>query len=371
MIEIKDKTDCCGCSACVQICPLRCIQMESDEEGFMYPRTDPSKCVNCGLCNKVCPVINKKTSVQPVKVYASKNNDLKTRDESSSGGMFTPLAEAIIRRGGAVFGVSFDKEWNAVHTYTLGIDGIAAFRSSKYMQSRIGTAFIDTRALLEEGKDVLFSGTPCQIAGLKLFLRKEYPNLYTVEILCHGAPSPLVWQKYLDNKKREYHCSGIRRVNFRDKQEGGWRQYRLVIEFCNGDVYSCSHKKDPYFKGFLKNLYLRPSCYDCKCKLGRSGSDIVLGDYWNIDNVLPEYNDKKGTSLLLVNTEKGNALLESISADIDSIETGYKECIGKNGGFAEHIPVPGNRKKFFRKLEKDKMRFPIRISLKERIRKSL
>lgn len=370
MIEIKEKTDCCGCSACVQICPCHCIQMKNDREGFMYPHTDLSKCKDCGLCNKVCPIINRKPAVQPVRVYAARNNNPGTREESSSGGIFTPLAETIIRRGGAVFGVSFDREWNAVHTCARNMEEISAFRGSKYMQSSVGKAFIDTRTFLQDGKDVLFSGTPCQIAGLKLFLRKEYPNLFTVEILCHGAPSPMVWQKYLDIKKRAHHCSGIRNINFRNKQEG-WKQYRMVIEFCNGDIYTCSHKKDPYFKGFLKNLYLRPSCYACKCKHGRSGSDIVLGDYWNIDNVLPEYNDKKGTSLLLVNTEKGNALLESISADIDSIETGYKECIGKNGGFAEYVPVPADRKRFFRRLEKNSntRSFPVGISLKERIRK--
>lgn len=170
-----------------------------------------------------------------------------------------------------------------------------------------------------------------------------------MEILCHGVPSPKVWQKYLDGRKKKHHCSRIIRINFRDKGKG-WKRYRLVIEFENGKTYAMSHKRDRFLKGFLKNLYLRPSCYTCKCKNGRSGSDITLADHWNIDKVLPGYNDGRGTSLVLVNTDKGASLLQSAAARIECIGTGFEECIGRNGGFTENIPVPRGRERFFKKL---------------------
>lgn len=341
--------DCCGCSACAQTCPRQCIRMIPDSEGFEYPHVDLTACIDCGLCSLVCPVLKQNTAKTPLQAYAAKNNDEETRRLSSSGGVFTSLAESVLKRGGVVFGASFDRNWDTVHTYTGNMDGLSAFRGSKYTQSRIGTSYRDAETFLNEGREVLFSGTPCQIAGLKGFLRKDYSRLFTVEILCHGVPSPKVWQKYLDGRKKKHHCSRIIRINFRDKGKG-WKRYRLVIEFENGKTYAMSHKRDRFLKGFLKNLYLRPSCYTCKCKNGRSGSDITLADHWNIDKVLPGYNDGRGTSLVLVNTDKGASLLQSAAARIECIGTGFEECIGRNGGFTENIPVPRGRERFFKKL---------------------
>ena len=368
MIDIKDKKDCCGCSACAQICPKQCIKMLSDDEGFAYPSVDKDACIGCGLCERVCPIINSGDAKRPLKVYASKNSDEEVRADSSSGGVFSAIAGDVIRRGGVVFGVSFDDVWNSVHTYTEDLAGLASFRGSKYLQSRIGQSYAQVKSFLQSGREVLFSGTPCQIAGLHGFLRKQYPNLLTVEILCHGVPSSKVWQRYLDCKKKEYSCDAIRRINFRDKKSG-WAGYNVTIEFANGMVYERSHKKVPYFRGFIRNLYLRPSCYECKCKNGRSGSDIIIADYWNINNVLPEYNDDKGVSLVLINTEKGASLFGSLSESLDCVETGYEECIGTNKGFAEHLPVADARAAFFRKLNGSASgsSFPVKSGLMERL----
>lgn len=201
MINIKEKHNCCGCSACVQVCPKQCISMSADNEGFLYPQIDTAICIDCGLCEKVCPVINQNEPREPLAVYAANNNNEDIRLKSSSGGIFTLLAEQIISEGGVVFGARFNENWEVVHDYTEAIEGLEPFRGSKYVQSIIGDNFIKAKQFLTDGRKVLFSGTPCQIAGLKKFLRKEYENLLTVEVVCHGVPSPMVWRDYLDYKR--------------------------------------------------------------------------------------------------------------------------------------------------------------------------
>lgn len=218
MITIKDKQDCCGCGACAQRCPQSCIKMIEDKEGFLYPQINISACINCNLCNKVCPIINKNNPQNPIYSYAAINTNDEIRLRSSSGGLFSAFSEAILNQGGIVFGAKFNQNWEVIHGYTETIDNLYQFRSSKYVQSIIGNCYIQTEKFLKTGKIVLFSGTPCQISGLKHFLKKEYENLITVEILCYGVPSPLAWESYLrsiSNKK-----SSITDINFRDKSTG-------------------------------------------------------------------------------------------------------------------------------------------------------
>ena len=197
MITITDKSKCCGCNACVQACPKQCIEMHEDDEGFLYPRVDTTRCIDCGKCEKVCPVINQAEPHRPIKVYAAINPDEEIRRQSSSGGIFTLLAEQTIKEGGVVFGARFDESWQVTHDYTESIEGLASLRGSKYVQSCIGDTFLKAEAFLKQGRKVLFTGTPCQISGLKKYLHKEYENLLTVDFVCHGVPSPLIWQKYL------------------------------------------------------------------------------------------------------------------------------------------------------------------------------
>ncbi len=197
MINIIDKQDCCGCWACVQVCPRQCISMHEDEEGFLYPKVDVSACMACGLCDKVCPEINQSKPKRPQNVYAAINPDNAIREQSSSGGIFTMLAERTIESGGVVFGARFDEKWDVVHDYTETVDGLAAFRGSKYVQSRIGECYRQAGQFLKAGREVMFSGTPCQIAGLKKYLQREYDNLLAVDVVCHGVPSPKVRRVYL------------------------------------------------------------------------------------------------------------------------------------------------------------------------------
>ena len=323
MLQLTDKQDCCGCHACASVCARHSINMQEDNEGFLYPVVDASTCSDCGLCEKVCPVINQDEPRKPLKVYAAKNRNEEVRIMSSSGGIFTPLAETVIRDGGVVFGAKFDKDWNVVHAWTDTIEGIANFRGSKYVQSTIGNTYREAREFLKQGRKVLFSGTPCQIAGLKKFLRKEYDNLLTVDVVCHGVPSLLVWREYLKeiSKGKE-----ILKIDFRDKKIG-WKNYRVVVKG-NDDIVDQPFNENIFMKGFLRNLYLRPSCYACTARSGKSGSDISIADFWGVQNYYPEFDDDKGIGLVLVNTEKGRISYGQLNAC--SIETTYEQGLAQN-----------------------------------------
>ena len=241
MIHITDKSKCCGCNACVQICPKQCIQIQEDGEGFLYPLVDVDMCVDCKLCEKVCPIITPNEPQKPVKVYAAKHKDDEIRLKSSSGGIFTLLAEQIIDEGGVVFGARFDEYWEVMHDYTETKEGLAVFRGSKYVQSRIGNTFQQAENFLKQGRKVMFTGTPCQIAGLRRFLRKEYENLLAVDFVCHGVPSPKVWRMYLDETLARQGIGKntvlshamlrqkfIRSVEFRSKSTG-WKKYSFAL----------------------------------------------------------------------------------------------------------------------------------------------
>ncbi len=333
MIDIKYTKDCCGCWACIQVCPKKCINMSEDNEGFLYPGIDLSLCINCGLCEKVCPVIHQGKERIPLKVYAAKSCNERIRLESSSGGVFTLLAEKIITSGGVVFGARFDSNWEVVHDCVESIDALSALRGSKYVQSRIEDTFKKAECCIKEGREVLFCGTPCQISGLKLFLRKEYDNLIAVDFICHGVPSPGVWRQYLDEEFGMSERSEDRGKNtvlpspkalpilgisFRDKQSG-WKKYSFVVRGRsalkadkNSVLLSDRHYDNPFMKAFLSDLILRPSCYCCPAKGGKSGSDITLADYWGIQNVFPDFDDDKGVSAVMVNTLKGKRLFDML-----------------------------------------------------------
>ena len=358
MIDIKDKKDCCGCHACFTVCAKHCITMQSDEEGFLYPVVDKNACTDCGLCEKVCPVINQSEPRKPLKVYAAKNKNEEIRRQSSSGGIFTLLAEKVIAEGGVVFGARFDEEWNVVHSWADTIEGIAAFRGSKYVQSTIGDTYREAKDFLKQGRKVLFSGTPCQIAGLKKYLRKEYDNLLTVDVVCHGVPSPLVWRTYLDETRKRLRAKRgagknsvplsmdelpvITGISFRDKTNG-WKKYGFHLRYAASEAaentVSASAIKEEkivlepftnniFMKGFLANLYLRPSCYACAVRSGKSGSDISIADFWGVHNFYPEFDDDKGVGLILLNSEKGELGYDAVEAK--SIEATYEEGLTGN-----------------------------------------
>lgn len=312
MIHIDDKKDCCGCGACAQRCPKRCISMQEDGEGFLYPRIDLSLCIDCGLCEKVCPVLHQDAPREPLAVYAAKNPDETVRLSSSSGGIFTLLAEQTLSCGGVVFGARFNERWEVVHGYTETVDGLAAFRGSKYVQSRMGDSYRECEQFLKQGREVLFSGTPCQIAGLHRYLRKGYDRLLTVDIICHGVPSPGVFRRYLAEMKEMIVRKNrideviIKDISFRNKRLG-WKKYSFSLTYSIPQkdgvekmmVHSESKYKNVFLKGFVRDLYLRPSCHACPAKAFKSGSDMTIGDFWAINTYLPGKNDHRGHSLCM------------------------------------------------------------------------
>lgn len=355
MIKIVNKEKCCGCEACVQICAKHCISFDEDSEGFRYPKVDMSLCVDCGLCEKVCPVLNPSEERVPEKSYAARNDNESELLLSSSGGMFVLLAKSVIRQGGVVFGAMFDEEWNVVHGYAETENGIKSFMGSKYVQSRIGFTYTEVRDFLKQGRKVLFSGTSCQIAGLKRFLRKDYDNLLTVDVICHGVPSPKVWRMYLDEIKKEAAKDAkISDISFRNKRLG-WRKFSFVLNMDNADKANETeefiadfHRDNPYMKAFLANLILRPSCAKCPAKGGRSQSDITLADFWGIWNVKPEMYDDKGTSLVLVNSLKGENVIKELGIDITEVE--FERAIASNHAWNSSVLIHPSHGHFFKTL---------------------
>lgn len=323
MIDIIDKKDCCGCEACTQICPVQCINVIHDGEGFMYPLVDMDRCVECGMCIDVCPVINPRESILPLAKYASINNDEHIRMKSSSGGVFFALAKQVIEKGGVVFGARFDEQWNVVHDYTETIEGLYAFMGSKYVQSSINDSFIIAEKFLKEERLVMFTATHCQIAGLRNFLGKDWDNLLAVDIICHGVPSNKIWQKYLQETFPE---EQIVSVKFRSKNEEGWGRYHINIDTVNMRK-SWLYKENPYQKALIENISLRPSCAACCAKKGNSGSDIMLGDYWGVKNISPYMDDDKGTSVVVLFTEKGKSYYQSLNLCSQEIKLKTNEKI--------------------------------------------
>lgn len=355
MIRIKHKSDCCGCEACVQRCPKRCISLHRDQEGFLYPLVDESICIDCGLCERVCPVINQGEPLKPLVAYAAKNQDESVRLSSSSGGVFTALAEQVIAQGGVVFGARFDESWNVVHDYVETVEGLSAFRGAKYAQSRIGLCFLQAETFLRQGRQVLFSGLPCQIAGLKKFLRKGYDNLITVDLFCHGVPSPLVWKRFLEEEVATPHTQ-LKSISFRDKASG-WKNYSFsyLQEDTDGvHLHRMLSVKNLFMRGFLTDLYLRPSCYHCPAKQCKSGSDLTIGDYWGIQQAHPGLDDDKGVSAVLVNTDKGAAILQTVQ-QVSLYESTFEKVVKCNPALIKSAQEPTKRSLFFELLNQRKI----------------
>lgn len=312
MIKIAKKEECTGCHGCYNVCPKKCIDMKFDEEGFLYPSVDSNKCVECGLCEKVCPIIHTvEVENEPIAIGCY-NKDEKIRMNSSSGGIFTLISELVIKSGGVVFGAEFDENYNVRHNYVDNMEDLHKFRGSKYVQSTIGSSYYDAKQFLEQGRQVLFSGTPCQIAGLKRYLQKDYDNLICQDIVCHGVPSTYVWEHYKTFIANGRKISGVK---FRDKSTG-WKTYSLQIDFDDGSLYKDIGNENCYIKGFVRDFYLRPSCYECKYKTLHRESDITLADFWGIEANVPELDDNKGTSLIFVNSDKGKDYFEKIKGKI-------------------------------------------------------
>lgn len=348
--KLKQKNlKCSGCTACFAICPKDAITMQADLEGFKYPVIDKSKCIDCGLCCKVCSLENMYGNFGEDKTsFACSAKDENFAKQSSSGGVFAILANMYIQEQAAIYGAAFDYNWNVCHIRVDKKDELKRLYTSKYVQSDMGNTFRQVKSDLDNGKKVLFAGTPCQVAGLKTYLQKDYLNLLAVDFICHGVPSPLVWQRYIDKLEQDLK-SKIKEISFRDKKDG-WKNYYFKLSIVNGDVFYEKHGDNTYMKGFLKDLYLRPSCYDCKFKTLQRASDITLADFWGIEKIIPDMNIDKGVSLCWPSSEKGKRALADVLKQTDYYEVKLKEAIRDNSAAVKSVGVHKNRDKFFKAL---------------------
>lgn len=317
--------------------------MKVDKMGFLYPSVDLASCIECHLCESVCPVIHQGTAREPLAAFAAINQDEDIRLKSSSGGIFTQLATIVFQKSGVVYGAMFNKHWEVIHDSVDSIEDIARLRGSKYVQSNINDSFLATKFNLDNGRIVLFSGTPCQISALRLFLKKDYTNLILVDVACHGVPSPLVWNDYL----KEFGVNSITSISFRDKRDG-WNDYAYVIKCGENEVLYQCHRKNIYSQGFLNDLTIRPSCFDCPAKAGKSGSDITLADFWGINSINCELNDNKGINLLLANTSRGLKMLYQLEKSyLEKVD--YAKAIQHNPAIVRSVLKPKSYDWFWRK----------------------
>lgn len=339
----------------MNICPKGCIAMEADIEGFLYPVTDNNTCIGCNACNRVCPVLKQRKTSKPLsfasrtKAYAAYYPDEDILANSSSGGAFTALASEILHSEGVVYGAAWEGDI-VKHIKIESISELNLLRGSKYVQSRVEMTFREIKEFLKQGRKVLFSGTPCQIAGLKAYL-PTLSNLILVEIACHGAPSPKVLQKYFDELHLQY--GEDIKLDFRSKPNGDWRDYRVTAQTAGIQHFSENQKENVFMKGFLRELYSRPICHECPFKSGASGADITLADFWGIEYVLPDFPSKSGVSLMLTHSEKGEMLLSEIDY-IKTQEVPVATAITMNGALINSETPHPERAYFFKNLDKYK-----------------
>ena len=340
----------------MNVCPKNAIKMTADCEGFLYPQIDKSLCIDCSLCSKVCPVINVKEDTPfQQKAYLVQNKDEKVRSESTAGGAFTAIADYVISKNGTVFGAGYDENFRVYHNGVKNKDQLFRFRNSKYVQSDTETTFSEVKSLLEKGEYVCYSGTPCQIEGLLAFLRKDYPRLITVDVVCRAVPSALVWEKYLEMQKEKY-GSDISNILFRDKRYGYKYSALTLKNNENKRIYSYGIDTDPMLRAFFSNICDRPSCYECKFKKRYRVSDLTLWDCFAVSKFDKKLDDDKGTTRMLIHTEKGRQVFEDIkeaftyaAVDADEVVKDVNEmlhCVTMNPKreqFFYDIDLPGNK----------------------------
>lgn len=369
MIQIIDKSDCCGCSACSSICPKKCINMKEDEEGFLYPEIDKSKCVDCGICEKICPIHNPLRGKGVPDIYAVQNNDSETLYQSASGGMFTAIALKIEEKKGYVFGAVYDENFLVKHFGTDDRKQFYRFRSSKYVQSNPGNCFIEVKELLDKGVYVCYSGTPCQIAGIKSYLKKDYENLFTVDVVCKGVASPEVLKQYTDMMSRKY--GKIVGMNFKRKTYG-YHSSTMSVDFAGGRTYSRGGITDYMMRSFRANICMRPSCYKCSFKGESRVSDMTLFDCWHYEQLTGKKDNDKGYTAVMVHTEKGKRMLE-LCRDVVSVdEIEFEKSVEFDGIMISNCTdYNPKREKYLELLRENGLESAVKecipISLKEKV----
>lgn len=352
MINIQNKVDCCGCNACGDVCAHKAITFKTDNEGFWYPEVDKEKCVDCGLCEKVCPIINidtlkKNDFIEPI-CYAAIHKNYEVRFDSTSGGMFSAFAEKFYRDKGYVGGAIYNDDWSVKQYISADKADLPKLRSSKYQQSSFEGFYRQVRDLVKQGEKVLVCGSPCQMAALRAFLNhKDYENLLILDYVCRGINSPLVAQKFNEYLERK-HGSKITYKKAKNK-EFGWRSLTTKVRFANGDNEYMTKENSIFNRGYLQtNAYCRPSCYDCKFKGFPRMADITLADFWGIENYDKSLDDNIGTSMVLINSEKGRRFFEAIEQKIRCVKLYYEDAIKGNVALLNSLPPSKvDREKFF------------------------
>lgn len=362
MIEIKNKAECSGCGACRAACPKKCITMQLDEEGFLYPVVDKAQCVNCGICENVCPFQNsEKANVLETYGFNAKEDEL--RKNSSSGGVFSLLAEDVISRDGIVYGIVLTEDCQkAIYAEASTKEELAKLRGSKYVQAETGDVYASVQQHLKAGQEVLFTGTPCQVNGLKKYLRRDYENLICMDIICHGAPSQKIWQSAL-RAVEEKNGFEISSVNFRNKKNG-WKAFGICYTDTKGEARFVSRGDDPYMFMFLDDCCLRPSCYACKAKQANM-ADLTIGDLWGVQEIVPSLNDDKGTSSVIIRTDKGAKIFNAIKQKGLCEAVSYDAVAEKNPAEYKSVARPSRREHFYEDLERQNFQWMIKKYCRE------
>ena len=351
-VEITSKEDCCGCTACANICPNEAITMIADKEGFLYPSIDEKRCVDCGMCQKICPIMKQQFFNNfKQKAFLFQNKNEKIRKESTSGGFFSAISEYVINKGGIVIGASFDNDWKVIHTMANNSRELCKFRKSKYVQSNLGKMYTKIKEQLNRGTLVCFSGTPCQVAGLKSYLQWDYDNIILIDIMCHSVPSPLYFEKYKKYICDKLNAKKILDINFRDKRKFGYKYPMMTIETDNG-IYSEGIDTDPYLRAFFKDYSVRPSCYNCKFKTQKRVSDITIWDCFNISEIDKSFDDDKGTTRMLIHSKKGLNILNQLK-DVKYKEINVKTATNEVCEMINSVRYNNKRNAFFDDLSKN------------------
>ncbi len=349
---------CTGCAACAAVCPVGAVSMTADSEGFSHPQIDLKRCTGCNLCRRVCPIKNPLPSMPAKteqnefpKVLAAWHIDPALRKASSSGGVFSALAESILAREGVVAGVTLDQELTACHILIEKPEDIKLLQGSKYVQSRLTPSlYHQIRGYLLKSRPVCFAGTPCQVAGLRAYLQKDYPNLYCCDLACHGVPSPLFFQIYLDYLQKKH--GKIQSFSFRDKQQG-WENFQTAYRLETRAVRRFDRFTDPYMAAFLLDYTLRPACYACQFANLKRHGDITLGDFWGVRHKYPQYDlDDRGTSLLLINNEHGETWLATCRSKLWLGTADLQTAVNNNLCLKSPVRYPPQRALFYQDLQK-------------------
>lgn len=365
MIDRISVEQCTLCGSCYNACPVDAISFKTPYLDFLYPAIDNSRCVGCDRCEKSCPILADKKEPEsgyPI-AFAARSRDEEARRKSSSGGVFYELASKILSEGGYVCGAVFDEHFHVKHIVSNTQKDLYRMMGSKYAQSDMGMCFRQIKTLLDEGKNVLFTGCPCQVAGLRTYIGRKHPNLLLVELICHGIPSDQMLQTYIGMQEKKY-GSRLKEMEFRNKAKG-WHNSSVRMEFANHRLYADVEVSDTYMNGFLGNIFLKPSCYQCHFRNCAAGSDIVLGDFWGAEVEHTAEDDNKGLSAVLVNTEKGFASLNKCMLMI--VPTSVEKIVKYNMNLVQSAGKSPLRSEFYAYAEENGYESAIRCFLEEKL----